>query len=259
MRRPHLLLLLLLPFLVGCFGAGGTPLSRDELDGVRYTFEEIDRLRTEDEVKDRLAALRAELAPIADSKDPGFRAEAARLRLERAYCWERIGDFTEARDEYGLLSGGRGGGCAPSGGSKYGAVVSFRLAQIAEHELTVRDSPSDPERLRKQVKGALEQATRLPAGAETLIRRPPVGSLQPGAWDRKDILYEAYSRLDEYYSNTLSYRIFSALVRFCGNDKNIFIGPCFYKLVGEGYSIYKSGTGNIDIKSGNMVDLQTFL
>ena len=220
MRRPHLLLLLLLPFLVGCFGAGGTPLSRDELGDVQRKFQGIDDIRTEDEVKDRLAALRSELAPIADSKDPGFRAEAARLRLERAYCWERIGDFTESRAEYGILAGGRGGGCAPSGGSKYGAVVSFRLAQIAEYELTSPDSRTDPERLRKQVKGALEQATRYPVGAETLIRRPPVGSLQPGAWDRKDILYEAYSRLDKYYSDTLSYRIFSALVRFCGGNKN---------------------------------------
>jgi YidC/Oxa1 family membrane protein insertase len=220
MKRPHLLLLLLLPFLVGCFGAGGTPLSRDELDGVRFKFEEIDRIRTEDEVKDRLAALRAELAPIADSKDAGFRAEAARLRLERAYCWERIGDFTEAQSEYGILAGGGGGGCAPSGGSKYGAVVSFRMAQISEYQQTIPDSPSDPERLRKQTRGALERATRFPIGAETLIRRPPVGSLQPGVWDRKDLHYEAYSRLDEYYRDTLSYRIFSALVRFCGGDKS---------------------------------------
>lgn len=220
MKRPHLLLLLLLPFLVGCFGAGGTPLSRDELDGVRFKFEEIDRIRTEDEVKDRLAALRAELAPIADSKDAGFRAEAARLRLERAYCWERIGDFTEAQNEYGILSGAGAGGCAPSGGSKYGAVVSFRLAQISEYQQTIPDSPGDPERLRKQTRGALERATRFPIGAETLIRRPPVGSLQPGAWDRKDLHYEAYSRLDEYYRDTLSYRIFSALVRFCGGDKS---------------------------------------
>jgi YidC/Oxa1 family membrane protein insertase len=220
MRRPHLLLLLLLPFLVGCFGPGGTPLSRDELDDIRYKFEEIDRIRTEDEVKDRLATLREQLAPIADSKDPGFRAEAARLRLERAYCWERIGDFTEAQSEYGILAGRRGGGCAPSGGSKYGPVVYFRLAQIVEYERTVPDSRSDPERLRKQARGALEQATRFPVGTETLIRRPPVGFLQPGVWDRKDILYEAYSRLDEYYRDALSYRIFSALVRFCGGDKN---------------------------------------
>ena len=219
MRRPHLLLLLLLPFLVGCFGPSGVPLGRDELDDIRYKFEEIDRLRTEEAVKERLATLRDELAPIADSKDAGFRAEAARLRLERAYCWERIGEFTEAQNEYAVLSGG-GGGCAPGSGSKYGSVVYFRMAQIAEYQLTAEDTPLDPERLTKQARGALERATRFPMGAETLIRRPPVGSLQPGAWDRKDLHYEAYSRLDEHYRDTLSYRIFSALVRICGNDKS---------------------------------------
>ncbi|MCJ7750651.1 MAG: hypothetical protein MUQ65_06105, partial [Armatimonadetes bacterium] len=212
-------LLLLIPLLAGCFGAGGVPLPADRLYAVRDQFEELDRL-SEAEIDARLKTLQDEVAGLNETKDRSLRAELNRKRVLIGYCWERRGDFTDAQRLYSEVSG-----------TEYGSVALFRIAQIAEHvsavsEEEARNPDTSPAKRveaqdimalqHKQAMKSLERAANYPVGARVLSRTPPVASLQPTAWDIVDVRHASYTRLDKYYREKLSYHIFEFLVRISG-------------------------------------------
>jgi hypothetical protein len=80
------------------------------------SLEEIDRLQSPAAISDHEHSLEAILAPIVDKKDPEFRAKAARLRLLRGYCLERLGQLQDALDQYNRVAG-----------SDYTTVALFRV------------------------------------------------------------------------------------------------------------------------------------
>jgi YidC/Oxa1 family membrane protein insertase len=216
------LLLLLVPTLAGCFGAAGVPLPLDRLQAVRGQLEEFDRLdRAELDV--RLRALEDEAARLAEAKDRALRADLARKQLLIGYCWERRGDFADAQRKYEAAAR-----------SEYGSVAYFRTAQIAEHLLAeARSQAADPgaspgtraeaAEIMKVQQGravkALERAANYPIHTRVLLRQPAVASLQPGSWRVADMRHEAHSRLDKYFQDDLSYRIFDFLFQALGGKK----------------------------------------
>ena len=217
-------LLLLIPLLAGCFGAGGVPLPADRLYAVRDQFEELDRL-SESEIDARLKTLQNEVASLNETKDRSLRAEVNRKRVLIGYCWERRGDFVDAQRLYSEVAG-----------TEYGSVALFRIAQIAEHvaaasEEEARDPDTSPAKRveaqdigalqNKQARKSLERAANYPVGTRVLSRTPPVASLQPTIWDLVDVRHASYKRLDRHYREKLSYHVFEFLVRISGGvEKN---------------------------------------
>ncbi len=222
MNHKRLLLILLvcvLPLLSGCFGAGGTPLPIERLNSLRAQLEDLDRA-SEAELKDRIRLLQDEVARTKGTKDKALRSEAERKELLLGYCWERLGQFTDAKRYY--YQAGKG---------EYASIAQMRIAQVAgyqteeyQRQSTDPDVPSDrreeaaalEKETSKQARRALERCSSFPVGARGLIRSPEVASLSPGSWTSVELRLEAYKRLDPYYRDTLSYRVFDALVRFCG-------------------------------------------
>ena len=90
---PLLLLLLLLPLLSGCFGGGGVPVSRDQLNTIQERFEELDRMNLS-AVKVRNQELKGDIATLSGSKDKTLQAEVAQKKLLLAYTWERMAECT---------------------------------------------------------------------------------------------------------------------------------------------------------------------
>ncbi len=207
------IILLLLPVLAGCM-ARGLPLPEQKRAPLVLQFEEIDRLATEDDLRSRVDSLKQSLAPIADSKDSKLQSDAARLRLLIGYCWERLGEFSEAVDWYKQVEA-----------SQYGSVGLMRIVQIGEYR--VEQGPAaESEIWRKQALKALESAAnyRIVVDGETgeirgpyvLLRTPPVGTEGIGYWKTDcDLLKEARGRVDKYYRERLIYRIFDFLVTIC--------------------------------------------
>jgi YidC/Oxa1 family membrane protein insertase len=222
MRRARLsILLLLLPLLAGCFGAGGQPLAVDRLSAIRDQFKEFDALGRA-QIDARLKSLQNDVAQLAETQDRGLRAELGRKRLLIGYCWERRGDFIDAQQAY-----------AQAANSEYGSVALMRTAQVAEYLLAESKGKSlDPdvspeERLeaseiekaqQKQAVKALERAANFPLNTRILVREPDVATVTPARWELVDIRHEAYRRLDKYYQEKLSYRIFEFLVQICGGE-----------------------------------------
>jgi len=202
-----LALLLLLPLLSGCFGGAGAPLPPDRLRVLRDQLEEVDRLGRA-EIDARLAAMKEEADRLSQTKDRALLGELARKRLLIGYCWERRGDLADARDWYAEAARG-----------EYGSVAYMRLAQVAEY--AARESAgAESEEWKKRAVSALEHAANYPVGAQVVMRDPGVAMLQPGVWRVGDLRHEAYSRLDEYYQERLSYRVFDFLVAALGGRKN---------------------------------------
>ena len=217
-------LLLLIPLLAGCFGAGGVPLPADRLYAVRDQFEELDRL-SESEIDARLKTLQNEVASLNETKDRSLRAEVNRKRVLIGYCWERRGDFVDAQRLYSEVAG-----------TEYGSVALFRIAQIAEHVAAAsEEEASNPDTSpakrveaqdigalqNKQARKSLERAANYPVGTRVLSRMPPVASLQPTIWDIVDVRHASYKRLDKHYREKLSYHVFEFLVRISGGvEKN---------------------------------------
>ena len=217
-------LLLLIPLLAGCFGAGGVPLPADRLYAVRDQFEELDRL-SESEIDARLKTLQNEVASLNETKDRSLRAEVNRKRVLIGYCWERRGDFVDAQRLYYEVAG-----------TEYGSVALFRIAQIAEHVAAAsEEEASNPDTSpakrveaqdigalqNKQARKSLERAANYPVGTRVLSRMPPVASLQPTIWDIVDVRHASYKRLDKHYREKLSYHVFEFLVRISGGvEKN---------------------------------------
>jgi YidC/Oxa1 family membrane protein insertase len=235
-----LTLVLLLPLLAGCFGAGGVPLAVDRLQAVRDQFEEIDRL-SEPEVDARLKTLQDETAKLAQTKDRSLRTELSRKQLLLGYCWERRGDFTDAERIYSGI-----------GSSEYGSVAFYRVAQVgqyvaAEAEKQAREDESPTKRAEaqevaqlqnKQAMKALERAANYPVNTRVLSRTPAVAALQPGLWEIIDIRSSSYRQLDKYYRTKPSYHIFEGLVKLLGGaEKNasyilaIFVIAILAKLI----------------------------
>jgi YidC/Oxa1 family membrane protein insertase len=203
------LLLLLLPLLAGCFGAGGVPLSDTSRESIAESLEEIDRLG-ETEIRARIGSFEQELAPIADSKDLKFKDKAARLRLLIAYCWESVGEYDEAVSWY-----------KQAVQSQYGSVAYLRMADIAES--LAKQPEADKAVWTKEAISALERATAFrlefdPAtrrlrGPYTLARVPSVGRTEGVVWERdRDIVRLAREQLDGHYRERLIYRFFDSLV-----------------------------------------------
>jgi YidC/Oxa1 family membrane protein insertase len=218
-RLALLLLLLCLPALLGCFGQSARPLDPERLPNLQMQLEEMDR-KSEAELKDRIRSLHDEVARTKDSKDGALRAEAAHNELLLAYCWERLGQFSDAKRFY-----------HEAAASEFGSVAYFRIAQVAEYQTKqYLEQTNDPDlssdrrqeaaalskQTRKQAVQALERCTMFPVGSRGLLRRPEVASLLPGFWSSTDLRHEAYRRLDAYYRDTASYQVFQFLVRICG-------------------------------------------
>ena len=255
-RAPHLLLLLLLPLLAGCFGAQGVPLPAAKRGDLRTTLEALDRL-SHSQVVEYQSGLEEQIKQAGNPKEAALRRELEKSILLVGYCWERRADtdpgaFDEALRWYGRITGGGGVGCGrrPSSeeysasGSIYSSVGHVRIAQIAEYrvgqgELKGEDtSATAAERQdaleiaveqRKRARGALERAANYPVQADpatgsirgplVLVREPAVGSLPLEEWQQVDIRHAAYKRLDRYYRDTASYRIFDFLVGVCGGAR----------------------------------------
>ena len=79
MRRlwPLALLLITLPLLAGCFGAGPGALRLDQLSSIRDQFEELDRA-DRPALDEKLTTLRQEAETEAQSKDKAVQTEAGR-------------------------------------------------------------------------------------------------------------------------------------------------------------------------------------
>jgi YidC/Oxa1 family membrane protein insertase len=208
------ILVLLLPLLAGCFGAMGVPLPEDSREPLVRQLEEIDRLGSEDDLRTQVDSFKQGLAPIADSKDTKLRSDAARLRLLIGYCWERLGQFSEAVDWYQQVRG-----------SQYESVAYMRIVQVAEYVLG-EDPSTNLEKWRKHATEALERCTHYRVvidagtgemrGPYVLLRTPPVGTEGMGYWKTDcDVLKEARQRVDKYYRERLIYRIFDSLVTLC--------------------------------------------
>lgn len=205
------LLLLLLPLLAGCFGAGGVPLSDASRESLAQALEEIDRLHGEAEIRARIGSLEQELAPIADSKDAKFHDKAVRLRLLMGYCWESVGKYEEALSWYKQVTR-----------SQYDSVAYLRIADVSEY--LAKQPGADKAGWTKEAQGALERAagfrvqadpaTQRLRGPYALMRVPPVGQATTVIWERnRDLVREARERLDGHYRERLIYRIFEFLVR----------------------------------------------
>ncbi len=215
MRRIGLaIVVLVLPLLAGCFGAMGVPLPPESREPLVRQLEDIDRLGSEDDLRTQIESFKQGLAPIADTKDAKLRTDAARLRLLIGYCWERLGEFSEAVEWYHQVRG-----------SQYESVAYMRIVQVAEHVLG--EAPStEVERWRKHATDALERCVHYRVvvdagsgemrGPYVLLRTPPVGTEGIGYWKTDcDILKEARRRVDKYYRERLIYRIFDSLVTLC--------------------------------------------
>ena len=205
--------LLLLPVLAGCMGRG-VPLPEQRRAPLALQLEEIDRLAAEGDLRSRVDSLKQSLAPVADSKDRKLQSDAARLRLLIGYCWERLGEFSEAVDWYKQVRG-----------SQYESVAYMRIVQVSEH-LAEAGAADDSEVWRKHALEALDRAVFYPVqydsrteklrGPYVLLRTPPVGTEGIGYWKTDcDILKEARRRVDKYYRERLIYRIFDFLVTLC--------------------------------------------
>ncbi len=215
MRRIGLVIaILLVPMLAGCFGAMGVPLPEQSRAPLALQLEEIDRLGSEDQLRTQVDSYKQSLAPIADTRDAKLRSDAARLRLLIGYCWERLGQFDEAVDWYKQVRG-----------SQYESVAHMRIVQVAEY--VAEEGPAgESEVWKKEALTALERCAHyrvvLDAGTGemrgpyVLMRKPPVGTQQPGYWTTDcDILAESRQRLDGHYRDRLIYRIFDFLVTVC--------------------------------------------
>lgn len=225
MRARLLLLLLLVSLLSGCVGGGGgVPLPIDRLTLIRDQFEEFDRLSPE-EVETRLQSLQQEIAGLEKTKDRSLRAELNRKKLLIAYCWERRGAFTDAERVYSEVAG-----------TEYGSIAWFRIGQISEYVIedakrrAENPAATAEQRLeaqeiatlqQKRAISAFERAANFPLNTRVLLRKPAVASLQPSRWEVVDIRHFSYERLDHYYRDRLSYRVFEFLVKVSGGpDKN---------------------------------------
>ncbi len=217
-----LLLLLCLPTLTGCFGPGASPLAPSRLEELRPQFEDLDRASDAD-LKDHIRTLTDQVTRAKGTKDRAIRAEAAHDELLLAYCWERLGQFSDAKRFY-----------YEAASSEFAPIAQFRIAQVAEYQAQqYLAQTNDPDlsaesrqeatalyqEVRKQATRALERCTAFPVDARTLLRQPEVASSVPGAWFTTEIRHEAYKRLDAYYRDTASYRVFETLVRICGGLK----------------------------------------
>jgi len=219
-RLPLLLLLLLcLPTLAGCFAPGAAPIAPSRLEELRPQFEDLDRA-SEADLKDRIRTLTDQVTRATGTKDRALRAEAAHNELLLGYCWERLGQFSDAKRFY-----------FEAVSSEFAPVAQFRIAQVAEYQAQqYLAQTNDPDlsaesrqeanalyqEVRKQATRALERCTAFPVEARSLLRRPEVASSVPAAWSTTEIRHEAYRRLDAYYRDTASYRVFETLVRICG-------------------------------------------
>ena len=216
MRRIGLVfLVVLVPMLTGCFGPSGIPLPDRSRGPLALQLEEIDRLSTEAELRNRVDSHKQGLAPIADSKDAKLRSEAAQHRLLIGYCWERLGQFDEAADWYTQVQR-----------SEYQSVADMRIVQIAEHVAAEQRSASESQAWNEAALKALERCSHFRVvldpetgqlrGPYVLMREPAVGTQLPGYWlvDR-DILLESRQRLDVHYRDRLIYRVFDFLVTTC--------------------------------------------
>ncbi len=223
-RWPLALLLILLPLLTGCFGAGGMPVPIDQLRDLQTKFEELDHASRK-EVDSQLATLQQQVAQVAQSKDRAVREQAGRERLLAAYCWERRGDFSDAERNY-----------AEAGKGPYAVVALFRLAQVAEYQKAQAEAEAQSPNLeetrrreaaeiaklegKKEVR-ALERVANFPVGSEVLLREPLVASLPLQAWHLGAVRHEAYDRLDGYYRTRTSYQVMAFLVRLCGGTQQV--------------------------------------
>ena len=225
MTRPRLLvLLLLLTLLTGCVGGGGVPLPIDRLTLIRDQFQEFDRLSLSD-LESRLKTLQQEVAGLEQTKDRSLRAELNRKKLLIAYCWERRGDFTDAQRVYSEVAA-----------TEYGSIAWVRIGQVAEYaaadaQKQAADTAASAERRleaqeilklqQKKAVSALERTGNFPLNTRSLLRKPPVASLQPSTWETVAVRHYSYQRLDHYYRDRLSYRVFEFLVTISGGtDRN---------------------------------------
>jgi len=254
MTRAPWLLLLLLPLLAGCFGAQGVPLPATKRSDLRTTLEAVDRL-SHSQLVEYQGRLEDEIEQAGTPKEAAPRKELEKNLLLLGYCWERRADtdpgaFDEAVTYYGRITGRGGPGCGRSssdqystGASIYSSVADMRIAQIAEYRARQAELKADDttavaaERQdaleiaaeqHKRARATLERAANYPVqsdpatgeirGPLVLVREPPAGSLPLDRWNQIDIRHEAYKRLDKYYNDSLSYRIFEFLVRICGGE-----------------------------------------
>jgi len=219
-RLAPIALLLVLPLLLaGCMGATGVPLPVDRMTALRHQFEELDLLE-EEAIKERIAALRADIAGAEGTRDRALRADVHRKQVLLGYCWERLGAFSDAQTHYAQAASG-----------EYGSVALFRSAQVAEHlAARAHEQMGDPNVLpeerqaaaehyklqRERAVKALERAANYPVDSRVLLREPPVASVSPGLWRVADLRREAHQRLDVYYQERLIYRVFDFLVSVAG-------------------------------------------
>lgn len=214
---PLLLSLLLLPLLSGCFGGGGVPLSRDQLNTAQARFEELDRMdRTALEAHNQ--ALKGDIAAFSESKDKTLQAEVAQNRLLLGYTWERMaaedrGALSDAVQVYQQLRR-----------TPYQSIALLRVAQIDEARLArerQEGTEGGAQQYRKSVISSLEALTAYPPGAHTLRRDPPVASQVPAAWQVVPVRTAVNAWLDQYYRTTWLYQVFEFLVRISGGpDRN---------------------------------------
>jgi YidC/Oxa1 family membrane protein insertase len=250
------LLLLLLPLLAGCFGAGGVPLPPEARGEIRDLLTAIDDL-SEEQLSQRLDELEARVDAAGTPSEAPERRHLERDILLLGYCWERRGDTTrgalrEALENYSRLTSGGGLGCGRDTGgvyatasSIYSSVAYMRVAQVSQHlaeeNRTISADPSLTEVERqdaraseplyvKRATSALERLEQLPVqpvpgstkvrGPLVLLRRPSVAISRLEEWLQVDAVREARRRLDEYRKEKLSYHIFEFLVRIAGGENS---------------------------------------
>lgn len=209
---PLFLLLLLLPLLSGCFGAGGVPISRDQLNTVQERFEELDRM-DQSALEARNQELKGDIATFAESKDKTLQAEVAQKRLLLAYTWERLsawdrGALSDAVAVYQQVRR-----------TPYESVALLRVAQIDQVRYAREQeegTEAGAQQYRKSVIASLEALTSYPSGAVTIRREPPVASAVPAAWQVVPVRLTVNAWLDEYYRGTWLYQVFDFLVTISG-------------------------------------------
>ncbi len=238
MKRNRLLLILLvclLPMLAGCYGVALKALPVDLTESVKEKLDELDHA-DEAEIKNEIRLLQDQISRLKGDKNK--KSEFSYKALLLGYCWERLGDFGKVSDvssRGGLRLDSAKACYYIAAKSEYASVAQMRIAQVAGYQTkeSLRES-TDPDvpldrrqaaaalaaQYRKQTIRALENCSRMQAGALGLLRKPEVASIPvpPGAsaWITTEIRLEAYKRLDPYYRDTLSYRVFDTLVRLCG-------------------------------------------
>lgn len=246
MSRPVLLLLLaLLPLLAGCASPTGPTPTASIRNEVYREFVRLDGLHGNEALKAEINRLHSRLESLARSQQPASQAEAVKVRLAIAYCWERLGDREQAIRLYTSLVPARGVSCTSPPGREYEAFGWFRAGLLAEHQArhyaqASRDPDLTPEErqeaaerykvARRQAITALEHCANyplppldpltgkpLPVG---LMRTPEVGPDPAKQWESVDLRQEAYRRLDAYYRDTVSYQVFDFLVRACGGKRH---------------------------------------